>query len=147
MFSIHRSSFKYWLKRENTLNVEQIRRQSLVRKAFSASHGSAGARTIADIVSTLGVPLSRYRAVKLMKSLVLICCQQPKHSYKKSGHEHVVIPNHLARQFAVTAPNQVWCGDVTYIWTGNRWAYLAVVLVYLPESLLVGRYHYHQIQG
>ncbi len=30
--------------------------------------------------------------------------------------------------FAVTEPNQVWCGDVTYIWTGKRWAYLAVVL-------------------
>ncbi len=38
------------------------------------------------------------------------------------------IPNHLERQFAVTEPNQVWCGDVTYIWTGKRWAYLAVVL-------------------
>jgi putative transposase len=37
-------------------------------------------------------------------------------------------PNHLDRQFAVTEPNQVWCGDVTYIWTGKRWAYLAVVL-------------------
>ncbi len=34
----------------------------------------------------------------------------------------------LGRQFAVTEPNQVWCGDVTYIWTGKRWAYLAVVL-------------------
>ncbi len=28
----------------------------------------------------------------------------------------------------MTAPNQVWCGDVTYIWTGTQWAYLAVVL-------------------
>ncbi len=36
--------------------------------------------------------------------------------------------NYLERQFAVTEPNQVWCGDVTYIWTGKRWAYLAVVL-------------------
>ncbi|MCE9688673.1 DDE-type integrase/transposase/recombinase, partial [Shewanella sp. AS16] len=31
-------------------------------------------------------------------------------------------------QFQVTEPNQVWCGDVTYIWTGARWAYLAVVI-------------------
>ena len=22
----------------------------------------------------------------------------------------------------------MWCVDVTYIWTGNRWAYLAVVI-------------------
>ncbi|WP_425333200.1 DDE-type integrase/transposase/recombinase, partial [Escherichia coli] len=48
--------------------------------------------------------------------------------YKRGGHEHVAIPNYLERQFAVTEPNQVWCGDVTYIWTGKRWAYLAVVL-------------------
>ena len=37
-------------------------------------------------------------------------------------------PNLLERQFDVTATYQVWCGDVTYIWTGNRWAYLAVVI-------------------
>ncbi|MEH4597228.1 IS3 family transposase, partial [Escherichia coli] len=36
--------------------------------------------------------------------------------------------NYLERQFAVTEPNQVWCGDVTCIWAGKRWAYLAVVL-------------------
>jgi len=34
----------------------------------------------------------------------------------------------LDRQFDVVEPNTVWCGDVTYIWTGNRWAYLAVVV-------------------
>jgi len=28
----------------------------------------------------------------------------------------------------VDAPNKVWAGDITYVWTGRRWAYLAVVL-------------------
>ena len=55
-------------------------------------------------------------------------CQLPQHAYKKGSKEHVAIPNLLERQFDVTEPNQVWCGDVTYIWTGNRWAYLAVVI-------------------
>ncbi|BDY71561.1 hypothetical protein MUTS10_01000 (plasmid) [Escherichia coli] len=27
----------------------------------------------------------------------------------------------------MTEPNQVWCGDVTCIWTGKRRAYLAVI--------------------
>ncbi|WP_438870984.1 DDE-type integrase/transposase/recombinase [Providencia hangzhouensis] len=63
-----------------------------------------------------------------MKEMGLVSCQQPVHRYKRGGHEHIAIPNHLERQFAVTEPNQVWCGDVTYIWTGKRWAYLAVVL-------------------
>jgi putative transposase len=28
----------------------------------------------------------------------------------------------------VAEPNRVWCGDVTYIWAGHRWSYLAVVM-------------------
>ncbi len=72
--------------------------------------------------------MSRYLAAKCMEALGSVSCQQPSHAYKKGGREHVEIPNLLNRQFAVTQPNQVWCGDVTYIWTGNRWAYLAVVM-------------------
>lgn len=32
------------------------------------------------------------------------------------------------RGFTVERPDTVWCGDVTYIWAGKRWVYLAVVL-------------------
>ena len=80
------------------------------------------------MVTDQGTLLSRYRTSKLMKSLKLVSCQQPKHKYRKSGSEHIAIPNYLDRQFAVTAPNKVWVGDVTFVWTGNRWAYLAVVI-------------------
>src|SRR5690606_10548177 len=38
------------------------------------------------------------------------------------------IPNLLAHDFDVQHPNQVWCGDITYLWAGTRWHYLAVVL-------------------
>ncbi|CAI8857857.1 transposase [Pseudomonas sp. IT-P253] len=38
------------------------------------------------------------------------------------------IPNILNREFDVPAPNQVWCGDITYIWAQGKWHYLAVVL-------------------
>lgn len=63
-----------------------------------------------------------------MKELDLVSCQLPKHTYKKTQQEHVHIPNRLNRQFAVTEPNKVWCGDVIYIWTGQKWSYLAVVI-------------------
>ncbi|WP_227538401.1 IS3 family transposase [Klebsiella quasipneumoniae] len=128
VFGIHRSSYKYWAARPQAISSEKVKLQAEVRKAHNDSKGSAGARTIADIVTSRGQSLSRYRASKLMKELGLVSCQPPKHAYKKAHQEHVAIPNLLDRQFAVTAPNQVWCGDVTYIWTGTQWAYLAVVL-------------------
>ena len=103
--------------------------RSIVSEMHEASHGSAGARTIADMVTNIkDIPLSRYRASNLMKSLGLVSCQSPKHKYRKAEQEHLEIPNLLGRQFAVTQPNQVWVGDVTYVWVGNRWMYLAVVI-------------------
>jgi putative transposase len=128
VFGIHRSSYKYWRSRPITIDSKQIKLHSMVREAYEASNGSAGARTQADMVTTAGVRLTRYRATRLMKKLRLVSSQVPQHRYKKADKEHVAIPNLLDRQFAVTAPNQVWCGDVTYVWTGKRWAYLAVVL-------------------
>ncbi len=59
--------------------------------------------------------MGRWLAGRLMKELGLVSCQQPTHRYKRVGHEHIAIPNRLERQFAVTEPNQVWCGDVTYL--------------------------------
>ncbi|MBK9308999.1 MAG: DDE-type integrase/transposase/recombinase [Nitrospira sp.] len=35
---------------------------------------------------------------------------------------------HPGSVFTVEAPNRVWAGDLTYIWTGEGWLYLAVLL-------------------
>jgi putative transposase len=45
-----------------------------------------------------------------------------------SKHQLPIAANTLDRQFAVTAPNRVWAGDITYLWTDEGWRYLAVVL-------------------
>ena len=72
--------------------------------------------------------MSRDIARKRMRELQLLSCQQPKHRYKKAGGAHTAEPNLLTHQFTPDSPNQVWSGDVTYIWAGSRWVYLAVVL-------------------
>lgn len=127
-FNVQRSSYQYWETHPNVETIERILLKESVRVAHSKSGGSAGSRTIATLVSDMGNPLTRYRAGRFMKELKLVSCQEPKHRYKTTGAEHVAIPNKLNREFSVTKPNHVWCGDVTYIWTGKRWAYLAVVL-------------------
>ena len=114
MFEVHRSTYKYWLIREDNICPEKVRLHSEIRQVHNESNGSAGARSIADIITQRGTPLSRYRAGRLMKQLDLVSCQLPKHAYKKGMKAHVDIPNLLDREFSVVEPNQVWCGDVTY---------------------------------
>ncbi|EBV7177926.1 TPA: IS3 family transposase [Salmonella enterica subsp. enterica serovar Birkenhead] len=125
---IHRSSYRDWRKRRDTVNPVRVRLCSEIHRAWNQSRGSAGARTLAEMLTQNGVPMSRYRAGRLMKYLNLNSCQPGKHQYKNARQEHTCLPNLLERQFAVPEPDRVWCGDITYIWAGNRWCYLAVVM-------------------
>ncbi|MDI1005168.1 IS3 family transposase [Escherichia coli] len=134
VFGVHRSSYRYWKNRPEKPDGRRAVLRSQVLELHNISHGSAGARSIATMATLIGFRMGRWLAGRLMKELGLVSCQQPAHRYKRGGREHVTIPNHLGRQFAVTEPNQVWCGDVTYIWTGKRWAYLAVVLDLLARK-------------
>lgn len=87
---------------------------------------SAGARSVANMVTAKGKPMGRWLAAKLMAELGLVSRQQPTHKYLRGSREHVDIPKHLGRQFTIAEPSLVW--HVIYIWTGCRWAYLAVVM-------------------
>lgn len=76
----------------------------------------------------LGYEIGRYKVMKLMDELGIVSKQPGSHAYKTATVERPDIPNTLNREFDVSAPNQVWCGDITYIWASGRWCYLAVVI-------------------
>jgi hypothetical protein len=62
----------------------------------------------------------------MMKSLGLQA--RGKRRFKattNSAHDLPIAPNLLARNFTVDAPNKVWTGDITCIWTDEGWLYLA----------------------
>ncbi len=128
VFGVHRSSFNYWNKRKPKTHYRSLQERAMVQWIFRISKGSAGARTVAQIASDNDVPMSRFVARKHMLDLELVSCQPSINKHKNTGAEHATVLNLLNRQFSPSQPNQVWCGDITYIWTGTRWAYLAVVL-------------------
>jgi putative transposase len=128
VFSIHRSSYNYWKGRSKIISAGKVILNSEVRAAFKLINESAGSRSITNMVTANGHTLSRYRARNIMKELGLRSRQPSGPKYKKTNNEHLAVPNILKREFDVKSPNQVWCGDVTYIWIGKRWTYLAVVL-------------------
>ena len=127
-FGLQRSTFKYRRLAAARIDLERMKLNAMVKAAHKISNGSAGARSIAQIVTEQGMPLSRYRATGFMRRLGLVSTQLPTHRYKKASQPHGHIANVLDRAFMPGAPNRVWCGDVTYIWSGQRWSYLAVVL-------------------
>jgi putative transposase len=107
VFGVHRSSYKYWKNHPEKPDGRRAVLRSQVLELHNISHGSAGARSIATMATLRGFRMGRWLAGRLMKELGLVSCQQPAHRYKRGGHEHIAIPNHLERQFAVTEPKQL----------------------------------------
>ena len=62
-----------------------------------------------------GEQIGRFKVRGLMRELGLISKLQGSYAYKKAMVERPDIPNALNREFDVSEPNKVWCGDITYI--------------------------------
>jgi putative transposase len=56
---------------------------------------------------------------------------RPKRRFRRtidSRHRLPVAANLLQRRFTASGPDEARVGDITYVWTNEGWAYLAVLL-------------------
>lgn len=127
-FGILRSSFYRFLGNQRKINQARLKLKVHVCEIFRQSRGSLGSRGIRSALLNRGILAGRYLVRKLMRESGLISKQPSQPKYSKSSVEHVAIQNMLNREFSPEAPNKVWSSDITYIWTGSAWGYLAVVL-------------------
>ena len=109
------------------IDVERLCQRAKIQELFEGSRRSAGSRTLVLQMNDAGFPMGRFKVRSLMRESSLVS-RQPGHRYKRTGQARVDIPNLLGRQFDVTTPNKMWCGDITYVWTGEQWSYLAVII-------------------
>lgn len=128
VFEVASSSYYEYKQRQRHVNVERLALRSEVKRLFTLSRSSAGSRSIVAMMRERGYTIGRFKVRRLMKEARLMSKQPGSHAYRSATIERPDIPNRLNREFDVSVPNQVWCGDITYIWAGNRWCYLAIVI-------------------
>lgn len=101
-----------------------------VRAIARETHYSYGSRRMAKQLQSEGISVGRYQARSLMRQ-ANVQVERPRRRppvTTDSHHSLRVAPNVLARQFDVAAPDQVWVGDMTYVWTDEGWLYVSVLL-------------------
>ena len=100
-----------------------------VRAAFQAIRKRYGSPRVHAELYAHGHRVGRKRVARLMRMGGLRA--RPRRRFRHttlSKHHEPLAPNVVARQFEVTAPNQVWVSDLTYLPTQAGFAYLAVIL-------------------
>jgi transposase InsO family protein len=130
VLQVGRGGYYAWRKRQPSPRQKANRALTQQIKAvFEASGQTYGSPRIFDELKEAGVACSEKRIAVLMR-LAELKAVLPKRFMltTDSNHSLPVADNLLDRHFEAEAPDQKWTCDLTYVWTGEGWLYLAVVL-------------------
>ena len=130
LLGVSRSGYyDYLARRELPPTPRHDRLLALIRSIHAACEGAYGVRRMHRELQDAGENVSRKLVRSLMREHGIRSVHpRPFHKTTDSNHELGFAPNLLAQDFTVDAPDRVWVGDITYIWTAEGWTYLAVLL-------------------
>ncbi len=130
VLEVSSSGYYAWRGRpESRRSREDRELKAIIRSVFEESRQTYGSPRILDELRDQGIRCGRKRVARLMKEDQMV----PKKARRfrrttVAVSAHTKAPNVLGREFKVDAPDTVWVGDITYLWTPEGWLYLAVLL-------------------
>jgi putative transposase len=130
VLDVSASGYYAWLARRPSHRATQdAALLEKIRDFHQASRGTYGTPRIHRDLRAAGVRVGRKRVARLLKQAGLRGVSRRKwvQTTVRSAHGRPA-PDLVQRQFAATAPNQLWVADITYIPTWAGMLYLAVVL-------------------
>lgn len=124
------SGYYAWRKRPQSKREKENRRLVVEIKAIhQESKQTYGSPRIFKSLQNQGYALGKNRVARIMKLHGIEAKQKKRFQVTTdSNHNRAVAENILDRHFMPKAPNQAWASDITYVWTGKGWLYLAVVM-------------------
>jgi putative transposase len=127
---VSRSAYYAWTK--STPSKRKVVNERLLAeiRAIHAEHEARyGSPRILNELRERGHDVGKHRVARLMRENGIWARIRRRFRHTTdSNHKLPVAPNLLDQDFNAASPNQAWVGDITYIWTAEGWAYLAVLL-------------------
>lgn len=130
VMGVSRSGYYQYLGfKPKKITKERFILETATKELFHKSRASYGSRRISTGLREQGFSVGRYQARSLMRHLDLEVKSRRRFKLTtESTQAYPVAPNLLNRQFQVDLPDRVWVSDITYVWTGQGWLYLAVII-------------------
>ena len=127
---VSRSGYYDWTERGPSRRAQSNRKlDSRIREIFARHRQRYGAPRITDALHDEDIECSENRVARRMRAQGLKAIQAKKFKVTTdSSHSKPVAPDLIEQDFGATVPNQKWTSDISYVWTGEGWLYLAVVM-------------------
>ena len=130
VMKVTRSAYYAWQKRRPSPRQQENETLLVkIRQFFTRSQGTYGSLRILRDLREEGFTCGKHRVAKLMRQASLRAVATPRFRVTTdSKHALPVADNLLNQHFGAAEANVKWVSDITYVWTGEGWLYLAVVL-------------------
>jgi len=138
IYDVSRSGYYAWRGRK--LSQRAIDNQSLAKKiklVHKKSFGVYGSPRVTKKLHQQGITASENRIARIMQSEGIV----GRIHTRKQRAPSIVEVIKRSKNKRLTAPeptniNQVWVGDVTYLWHQKRWWYLAVIMDLFSRKII-----------
>jgi putative transposase len=131
ILQVTRSGYYAWRDRPQSGRAQRLAELTKrIRQVHADSRGTYGSPRITVELKESGVRVCENTVARYMRKDGLFT--RPRRRFvprtTDSAHSHPIAPNRLDRDFAASAPDQKWACDLTYVFTGQGWLYLSVVI-------------------
>jgi transposase InsO family protein len=126
MTGLSRAGFYRWCVPRAAMPVEMELRDQMQRVALESP--AYGYRRITRELQKRGFDVIHKRVLRMMREDNLLCVRQRAFVVTTDSRHNLPIYPNLAHDMQLTAINQLWVADITYIRLRTEFVYLAVVL-------------------
>jgi len=138
VFAVSRSGYYAWRKHPESQKDQDDKALSQeILQIHQESGGTYGSPRVYHELKRRGKRLGENRVARLMRKDGLRAKTKRRFKVTTDSRHHLpVAPNLLNREFTREEPNQAWASDITYVWTGQGWLYLAVVMDLFSRAII-----------
>lgn len=130
LFEVTRQSYYAYARRPASSRVlAEATLCEAIRSIFAETGETYGSPRVLRELRARGVRVGKRRVERAMRGMGLTPPAPRRHRRTTvQNPTHPVAPNELARDFTAKRPNERWVTDITYVWTDEGWAYVAIIL-------------------
>jgi putative transposase len=138
ILGVSRSGYHAWLHRlPSNQGKRKQKVEDSIKEIYDQSYQNYGAPKITKELQKSGESIAERTVGKYMKELGIKAQYiKPYTITTKDSDFSSKLTNILDEQFNPTAPNAVWCTDITYIWTIDGFVYLTSIMDLFSRKII-----------